>query len=291
MSRTSSDTGQTTARKEKALESYNLESWDDFRPKIQRIREKWGQLELENGQRAERLVLFRGQSNSCWPLTTTLERRAEAELSVNDYMEKAVRCHNELEAFTGRKWNVPNLPELQGEIQEKQNSYQPYFPCYDFLVFLRHHGFPSPFLDWTTSPYIAAYFAYFDKPSSERVAVYSYIGIPYLSKFDPGAFPQITLKGPYVTAPTRHFNQKAWYTVATEYNQERDGHMFCEHSKIFERGDDRQDILIKVTLPASHRRKALRELEDYNINHFTLFQSDDALVARLALKEFDLGFR
>lgn len=31
---------------------------------------------------------------------------------------------------------------------------------YGFMTRLRHHGFPSPLLDWPQSPYIAAFFAF-----------------------------------------------------------------------------------------------------------------------------------
>ncbi len=41
-------------------------------------------------------------------------------------------------------------------------------------------------------------------------------------------------------------------------------------------------------MPFSERRTALKELEDYNINAFTLFQTEDALVETMAVRQFEL---
>jgi len=94
--------------------------------------------------------------------------------------------------------------------------------------------------------------------------------------------------GPYVSTDSRHFAQKAWYTIATKYQYQKEEHFFCSHTDIFDQGNKKQDLLIKITIPATERINALVELNDYNINHFTLFQSEDALVKALSLKEFEL---
>ena len=99
----------------------------------------------------------------------------------------------------------------------------------------------------------------------------------------------ISLQGPYFTTDYRHFTQKTRYTFATEWNQEEEQHYFCSHEEVFQEDDPEQDILIKIILPRSARKEALRELiMDYNITPFTLFQTEDALIKSMELKLFDL---
>jgi hypothetical protein len=64
--------------------------------------------------------------------------------------------------------------------------------------------------------------------------------------------------------------------------------VFSADDKDDEALSNEQDLLIKITLPTKQRRPALEELNDYNINHFTLFQTEDALIKALAIREFEV---
>jgi len=98
----------------------------------------------------------------------------------------------------------------------------------------------------------------------------------------------IWVQGPYVTTHQRHFAQKTWYTIATQWEGKEKRNYFCAHEDVFRKPDPEQDILIKIILPSTARKEALRELSDYNINPFTLFQTEDALIRTMELKQFDL---
>ena len=92
-----------------------------------------------------------------------------------------------------------------------------------------------------------------------------------------------------MTTHPRHFAQQAWYTVAGEWSRERQAWSFYPHGEVFRGKDGKREVLIKITIPIAQRSRILRDLNDYNINHFTLYQSEDSLVKALGMKCFDMN--
>lgn len=277
------------------MEIIRPRSWSGFKKAIADVRKKYGTYvrELDSGEVFKRPngILFRGQPDSKWELETTLERATKDKIHILQYLSKAMSRVNEIESFTDYRWNTKSYPEMEIELKEKQDTFHTYLPSYDYLVYLRHHGFPSPLLDWTESPYIAAFFALAEPIKSKKVAIYCYIEKPEAIKGGTGGAPMITVKGPFVNTHKRHFAQKAWYTIATKWVYPEECHYFCKHEDIFTNEKYgkvvKQDVLIKIELPTSIRDEALKELSDYNINYFTLMQSEDSLIKSIAMKVFD----
>lgn len=271
-----------------------VKTWRGFLKALEEVRSDYAKTNriLDNGNIYERnnLILFRGQSNSKWKLETTLERATKKKFDVFDYVIGAVDQGHEIEAFTNKNWDLPSYEELQKDIKDKSDHFYPNIPAYEFLVYLRHHGYPSPLLDWTESPFIAAYFALIEA-GSDSAAVYCYIERPNGIKGGISSKPKITLQNQNVRTHKRHFAQRAWYTVATKWEYQKEKHYFCSHEAVFEDQISRirtieQDILIKIILPSSVRMEAIKHLNDFNINHFTLFQTEESLIKALAVKRF-----
>ncbi len=275
-----------------------LNSWDEYENTITELRKKYGTRtgpdspEEPNIKKSD--LLFRGQSDSNWPIETTLERTTKAAYTIIDYLDLIDRCANEIESLTGNTWALKSYPEACREIDNNQDFMRVYFPHnhYAYLVYLRHHGFPSPLLDWTTSPYIAAYFAFRERIDCQKCAIYIFIERPTGFKFNCSGDVLISTLGPYVKTHSRHFSQKAWYTISTRWDHETKKHTFCPHQMVScPSGVFEQDVLIKITIPRKDRIIALKQLDDYNINDYTLFQGEDALVRTMGMRMFDLEER
>ena len=62
---------------------------------------------------------------------------------------------------------------------------------------------------------------------------------------------------------------------------------FVEHSSVFALNTKgaSQDVLKRFVLSANERRNVLAELQDYNLNAYSLFGSDDSLMESLSNRE------
>lgn len=147
------------------MEIIELEKWSDFSSKVKFIREKYGyhidDYEFNHPTKVKNIVLFRGVSDSEWSIETTLERKTKEKFDILKYLNHAVSCQDEIESMTGKHWERKTYDELKKEV-DKRSKLPISLPLYNYLVYLRHHGFPSPLLDWTESPYVAAFFAFWD---------------------------------------------------------------------------------------------------------------------------------
>lgn len=238
--------------------------------------------------------LFRGHANSDWPIISTLERFENRIDTLEEYYACAYSPRFVIESATGQRWDIRPPHEFAREFDQAPAvllgfNTQPVE--YAYLVYLRHHGFPSPLLDWTRSPYVAAFFAYSNayQLSNERVAVVAYLETTGRGKATSPSSPTIYSLGPYTRTAPRHYIQQAEYTMCLRKQRGEQKHEICSHMEAFASRDSVQDILVKFTLPRSEWRRALSYLDQHNVNAHTLYGSVDRLMETVAVREILLS--
>ncbi|MBI1325693.1 FRG domain-containing protein [bacterium] len=251
------------------------------------------------------LPFFRGQSKSTYPLCSTLERErsrmyvSEYYLKVNEVLpifethldinfSRTEEFYNFIDPMYFDNKKSSSLIEIPGKL-----------PMGELLVFLRHHGFPSPLLDWSESPYVAAYFAFRDvkcseacvckKGSEEASKVAIFMLVKTVTGISGGnmAESQIFEYHHHAKSTPRHYIQKARYTVclgekreaSSEADQLRIRYYFDSHQNVFDRDSAHptQNIVIKFELKTCERKSVLEQLDRMNINEYTLMNTVDSL--------------
>jgi len=255
------------------LQTKHLRSWRSFEEQLNNLQG----VSVFDGLPGTN-YLFRGQSNADWDLITTLERHYP-DWTWRRYLRAVRSVAPTIETMTNRHWDLPPYAETTEWGSSFDDGLQ-MIPGYDFWVYLRHHGFPSPLLDWSRSPYVAAFFA-FRYPSAKRVSIFCYQETPTGGKSSGSNRPVIHTHGPFVRSHPRHVLQQGEYTTCSTL--EGGQWQYTKHSDVFALNDPDQDRLWKFTLPATERAAVLKHLNKYNLNAYSLFATEEALLETLAL--------
>lgn len=260
------------------MENIDCDSWETFQNSFSSDLVQWDQHKKDKRPIYISTPLFRGQSNSSWKLETTLERFTNRTFDEFDYYQIIRAVRPAIVSLTQKEWSLPEF---------RKKIVGPVPTGYEFMLYLRHHGFPSPLLDWTRSPYVAAFFAFRFRqvPEPERVAIYSYVDYPEGARAYYAGAPIVHGLGPYVETHKRHYAQQCEYTVCwRETGNER---VYASHETAFTTNASDQGALKRYTLPSSERRKVLRQLQLMNVTAFSLFGSEESLIDTLAYQEIE----
>lgn len=109
---------------------------------------------------AQKRYIFRGQEDNRWRLRSSFHRTGRADLNRYD-VEDVRDLHKIFSALTHHPLNITDPQHYAALINLAQ-----------------HHGYPTPMLDWTWSPYVAAFFAFRNAKASKsgkhRVRIFKF---------------------------------------------------------------------------------------------------------------------
>ncbi len=217
--------------------------------------------------------LYRGQ-NARWRLRTSFHRTGRANL--NRFLnEDMPTLHRHLSATTKHVFNL-SVPDENGA----------------FLNLIQHHGYPTPLLDWTYSPYVAAFFAYrgiSNKKAAaaddkDKVRIYVFDQEKWRKDIGQIMFlvpPQLHVSiGEFIAIEnTRMIPQQAASTVTNVDDIE-------SYIRVRE-GTDKK-YLWAIDLPVVDRQHVVRDLSYMGITAGSLFPGLDGACEELAMRNFEL---
>jgi hypothetical protein len=259
----------------------DLDHWNEFLRELESLEHLRGEHQRTVTQQVSEL-LYRGHSDASWQLQTSLERAVGRDVKDTEYLQRIKIIKPEIEAFTNRAWSEKIFDD---ELEKFRNLPWPP-PAYEYMAYLRHHGFPSPLLDWTASAFVAAYLAFREfNPKVEGVAIYAYLENAGAGKVICLQEPSVRHLGPTITTHRRHFLQQSHYTICVRKSADNEL-IYCSHEDAFNKTGPDQDRRWKFTLPMSERKAALAYLQKFNVTGFSLFGSEESLMESLAIREF-----
>jgi hypothetical protein len=232
------------------IATYQLTTWSAFSEFLDT------QVFSDEGRAAHRFI-WRGQRDASWDLNSSLGRLFE-RLGYQDDLEARSREH--LDDF---KYAVRGRRGLNPRDMTEN----------EWWALGQHFGLATPLLDWTHSPYAAAYFAF------EEAAAVSEFRVVYgldrdavqamnqqivgnevadsrsfiLELIEPlsDENPRLVSQGALFTRPPLGFSVEFWVGA------------------VFDKMPN--PILLRLEIPAGERTRCLRALQRMNINHLSLF--------------------
>ena len=195
----------------------------------------------------------RGHANDRWKLQTSFHRAASGigngngnGITLLQYLDSLIpEVHYHISAIRDEIIDLRNEQEFGA-----------------FLALIQHHGFPTPLLDWTVSPYIAAYFAFREVddnyPASENVKIYIFDYLEWMREFEQIFNLRDTTKKyvsvirPYAKFNPRIIPQQGSFTVSNVDDMEE--YMFSRSTEV------KKTFLYTVLLSVKEKPAVLKEL-------------------------------
>jgi hypothetical protein len=217
--------------------------------------------------------LFRGQ-NEPWRLRTSFHRRGRADLS-RFLNEDVPALYKHLSARTKHVFDLKN-PDENGA----------------FFNLIQHHGYPTPLLDWTYSPYVAAFFAYRSISNQKAAAAEANAKIR-IHVFDQEGWRRDLSQILFVVAPRLHVSIGEFIAIENERMIPQ------QAASTVTNIDDIETYIRKVEangktylwaidLPVNDRRQVVRDLSYMGITAGALFPGLDGACEELTERNFEI---
>jgi hypothetical protein len=238
------------------LKARRLNTWDGFKNAVNTLEAK--------------KYIFRGQENSEWRLRSSFYRSGRANLE-----RYLIQDGSDLQ----KVFSIvsPHTFNLSDPLQYGA-----------FLNLAQHHGYPTPLLDWTWSPYVAAFFAFhkISKQSSvhdkKKVRIFKF-DIMAWNRLTPARklfpiWPNVSVLDALAFGNPRAIPQQS---ISTTSNVD-DIETYIQEMEISEN----RKYLEAVDLPASERNHVMRELALMGITAGALFPGLDGACEGLKERNF-----
>lgn len=213
--------------------------------------------------------LFRGQSQQ-WRLRTKYHRTGRADL-VRFVSEDFQVLHKHLSARTKHVFNL-SIPDEYGA----------------FLNLIQHHGYPTPLLDWTYSPYVAAFFAYRRLPTGEDAAPDGKVRIHV---FDQARWRTDWAQVLFLVSPALHVSIGEFIAIENERLVPQQAATTVTNiddieTYILSKESVEKRYLSAIDLPGTERGNVIRDLNYMGITAGSLFPGLDGACEELAQRNF-----
>lgn len=239
----------------------------DYRPKVL----DWKRFKTYFSGLEGRTHIFRGQKSQA-RLCSKFHRSGRSDLS-RFLSQDIVTLHKRLSARTKHVFNLTIGDEFGA-----------------FLNLAQHHGYPTPLLDWTESPYVAAFFAYRGISSAEaksakknsKVRIFAFNRTAWHTDYNPillanGPYPNFTINEFIAIENERMIPQQAISSVTNIDDVE---------AYIRSREANGKSYLQMIDLPVRERDLVIRELSAMGITAGSLFPGLDGACEELRERFF-----
>jgi len=212
--------------------------------------------------------VFRGQESNAWRLRTFFHRAGRADLR-KFVMRDVGMLHAQLSSLTRHQFNLDNQLENAA-----------------FYSMVQHHGYPTPLLDWTWSPFIAAYFAFRKRrPAGEFARIFVFDQREWQSDVRrwhiiSSCLPHFSFLNPLAINNPRMVPQQALSIVSNVDDIES----FIEFNEV----KNKKTYLEVIDLPVAERPQIMQELSLMGITAGSMFPGLDGACEQLRERNFNL---